>query len=195
MVVSWQAALRVRQFQAYHSARPFVPCARVCPQPTTQTQLYQSFLYLANFEIQISLLTTLFLLLQIMRTFGAFASMAVVGLLVGLAVLRKVADFGSKSPVARLVARREAVGGEQEDSDAYLNQWFLTKEEIFTSLGGVHRANMPAFSRGNKVAMLLDGSEVLGTMYSEVSSTKSEDKALGSFWSFGGEFLGLKAVG
>lgn len=130
-----------------------------------------------------------------MRTFGAFASMAVVGLLVGLAVLRKVADFGSKSPVARLVARREAVGGEQEDSDAYLNQWFLTKEEIFTSLGGVHRANMPAFSRGNKVAMLLDGSEVLGTMYSEVSSTKSEDKALGSFWSFGGEFLVLKAVG
>lgn len=54
VVVSWQAALRVRQFQAYHSARPFVPCARVCPQPTTQTQLYQSFLYLANSIITIA---------------------------------------------------------------------------------------------------------------------------------------------
>ena len=88
---------------------------------------------------------------------------------------------------ARSVVRRDV--NADADSSAFIFEWFLTPEEISAAMGEMPRANLPAYTTGNHVAMLVDGSEVLGQMYKEVTSTDTADKIFGSFWSFGGTVL------
>ncbi|CAI5743363.1 unnamed protein product [Hyaloperonospora brassicae] len=62
-------------------------------------------------------------------------------------------------------------------------KWFLTKNEITASRGGIPRDDMAVFTTGNKVTSYTASNEFFSAVYDELSATKVGDRVLLGAWS------------
>ncbi|CAI5743361.1 unnamed protein product [Hyaloperonospora brassicae] len=62
-------------------------------------------------------------------------------------------------------------------------KWFLTKNEITASRGGIPRDDMAVFTTGNKVTSYTVSNEFFNAVYDELSATKVGDRVLLAAWS------------
>lgn len=60
--------------------------------------------------------------------------------------------------------------------------WFLTKQEITDSRGGVPRSDMAVYTTGNKVTSYTAANEFFNAVYSDLSKTKKGDRVMLAAW-------------